>query len=133
MRIKKRFIVSIFWIVLGAALLICGICNIVDDFWCGMGTALLIIGVIDLIRLFRYLRNKEYRENVDTQVNDERNKFISMKAWSWAGYLFVLIAAIGTIVFKLLGLEDYMMIASSSVCIIMILYWICYLVLRKKY
>ena len=133
MKTNKRYIISIIWIVLGTVLLICSVAGILDEFWCGMGTSLLIIGIINLIRQLRYLRNKEYRENFDTQVNDERNKFISAKAWSWAGYLFVILAAVTTILLKILGFEEYMMITSSSVCIIILLYWICNLILRKKY
>ena len=77
--------------------------------------------------------NSEYRENYDIQATDERNKYIASKAWAWAGYWYVLIGALGTIVFKLLGREDLMMFCSFSVCLIMVLYWLSWLCLKKKY
>jgi 16S rRNA (guanine(527)-N(7))-methyltransferase RsmG len=80
------------------------------------------------------LANKpEYREKFDTESKDERNKFIANKAWAWAGYIFVLAAGCGTIVFKLLGREDLMMFCSVSVCFLMTAYWLCWLYLNKKY
>ena len=130
---KEKFIVSIIEIMIGAALLICSIFELVDEFWSGMGTSLLIIGVIFLIRNIKYKTNEEYREKIDIETNDERNKYISLKAWAWAGYLFVMLGAVGAIVFKLMGKEDLMMMASLSVCLIMVFYWISYIFLKKKY
>ena len=130
---KEKFIVSIIEIMIGLALLICSIFELVDEFWSGMGTSLLIIGVIFLIRNIKYKTNEEYREKIDIESNDERNKYISLKAWAWAGYLFVMFGAVGTILFKLMGKEDLMMMASASVCLIMVFYWISYIFLKKKY
>lgn len=130
---KERLIASIVEIIIGAALLICSMFGVVDEFWSGMGTSLLIIGIIFLIRNIKYKTNEEYREKIDIESNDERNKYISLKAWAWAGYLFVMLGAVGTIVFKLIGKEDLMMMASLSVCLIMVFYWISYTFLKKKY
>ena len=52
---------------------------------------------------------------------------------AWAGYMFILIADVSTIVFKLLGQDLLSMAAGFAICLIMLLYWVCYLVLRKKY
>ena len=130
---KDRLIASILEIIVGAALLICSMFELVDEFWSGMGTSLLIIGIIFLIRNIKYKTNEEYREKIDIESNDERNKYISLKAWAWAGYLFVMLGAVGVIVFKLIGKEDLMMMASLSVCLIMVFYWISYTFLKKKY
>lgn len=130
---KERLIASILEIIVGAALLICSMFELVDEFWSGMGTSLLIIGIIFLIRNIKYKTNEEYREKIDIESNDERNKYISLKAWAWAGYLFVMLGAVGVIVFKLIGKEDLMMMASLSVCLIMVFYWISYTFLKKKY
>ena len=130
---KERLIASILEIIVGAALLICSMFELVDEFWSGMGTSLLIIGIIFLIRNIKYKTNEEYREKIDVESNDERNKYISLKAWAWAGYLFVMLGAVGAIVFKLIGKEDLMMMASLSVCLIMVFYWISYTFLKKKY
>ena len=130
---KTRWIASIVEIVLGIILWICGVIGLLDSYWSGMGAGLIGVGIVFLIRQIRYNTNAEYKENYDTEANDERNRFIAMKAWSWAGYLFVMIAAVASIVFKLLGREDLMMFCSMSVCLIMLLYWVSYMVLKRKY
>ena len=129
----KRIVLSIFWIVLGTVLCACHFAGRIEEYWGSMGFALIIVGILQVIRQIRYRTNKDYQEKFDTNANDERNKFIANKAWAWAGYLFVMVAAVGSIVFKLMGREDLMMLASGSVCLIILLYWGSWMVLRKKY
>ena len=130
---KARMLASVLEIVIGTVLVGCSFFNLVDEFWSGMGAALIVVGAIFLLRGVKYHTNKSYREDVDIQNNDERNKYLSMKAWSWVGYLFVIIAAVGTIVFKLIGKEDLMMLCSGGICLMLLLYYISYMILRKKY
>lgn len=133
MKENKRLISAIVEIVIGVILSTLSFIGVIDEYWGGMGTALIIVGAIFLLRQIRYKTNAEYKQSVDVEVNDERNKFISMKAWSWAGYFFVIIAAIASVTLKIIGLDEYVGFASGSVCLIVILYWISYLVIRKKY
>ena len=130
---KLKLIMSIFEILVGAALCICNLFGLIDEFWSGFSVSFIIIGTLFLLRNIKYFKNEKYREEVDIQNSDERNKFISMKAWSWAGYLFVIIAAVGTFVFKFMDKEELMMLASGSICLVVLLYWISYMILRKKY
>jgi len=128
-----RMIVALLYILLGVTLIVCERLGMVDDFWSGLGTALIFIAVLQLFRLIRYKTSDTYKEQVDTAYTDERNRFLGMKAWAWAGYLYIIVAAVATIVFKLLEQEVLMYATSGSVCLILVLYWICYLILRKKY
>ena len=133
MRQIKPIYLSIFWVVLGAALVVCHLAKLIEDYWFSMGIALIIVGALQVVRHIRYKTNAEYRETRDVETNDERNKFIANKAWAWAGYLFVMLSAIGSMAFKLLGREDLMMFCSCSACFIMILYWLSWLWLKRKY
>lgn len=128
-----RWILSILYILIGVTFIVCNLLNTVDDFWSGMGAAFAVIGLLQMLRLIRYKTSLKYKEETDTAVNDERNRFIGMKAWSWAGYLYIMIAAVATIVCKLLNQETLMFFCSGSVCVILILYWVSYFILRKKY
>ena len=130
---KARLISSILEIVIGVVLCVCYFANLIDEFWSGMGVALIVVGALFLLRNIKYQTNEKYREEIDVQNSDERNKFLSLKAWSWAGYLFVIIASVGTIIFKFAGKEDLMMLSSGAVCLVVLLYWISYMILRKKY
>ena len=129
----KRLIASIVEIILGFALWICSAIGMIDSYWGGMGGGLMGVGIVFLIRSIRYKRDPAYKEEYDVEMNDERNKFIRLKAWSWAGYLFVMIAAVSSIVSKLVGREDLMMFFSGSVCLVVVLYWLSYVVLKNKY
>ena len=130
---KKRIIVQILEILAGILLLGLGIAGKVDEFWSGMGGALIGVGAMYLVQNIRYQKSADYRENVNTERNDERNQFLHMKAWQLTAGWFVIIAAIGTFVFKFTGREDLMMLCSGSVCLMITLYWVIYLCLRKKY
>ena len=127
-----RFFLSFVWIVLGLALAVCNMAGLLED-WGSMGFALLIVGILQVLRHIRYRTNEEYREKFDTASKDERNRFIAGKAWAWSGYLFVITGGVGTIVFKLMGREDLMMLVSGCVCLMIVFYWLSYLILSRKY
>ena len=133
MRKHKGIIAGTVYIFLGAILLWLGFTEVIDPFWSGMGSALVAVGVVRIVQLYRFRNNETYREKVETEKTDERSHFLRNKAWAWAGYLFVLMAAASTIVFKLLGQDLLCMAAGFAVCLILLLYWICYVILRKKY
>ena len=130
---NKRLISIILEIAIGIVLTVCGYAGVIDEYWSGMGTALVIVGALMLVRQIRYRLDETYKENVDVEVNDERNQYIRIKAWSWAGYFFVMAGAFGSIIFKILHQDSLSMFAGCSVCLIMVLYWISYLILKKKY
>ena len=133
MKKNAKMIFTAIWLILGVTLVTCGVLEIVDPYWSGMGGGLLAVSVLQMVRYIRYYKNPEYREEVDTQTKDERNKFLSGRAWAWAGYLYVMLNGIAVIALKLTGYENLSVWAAYSVCVILVLYWICYLVLRKKY
>ena len=133
MRQDKRIFFSIAWVVIGAILIGMGFAGKVDEYWNGVGTGLFCIGILQILRFRRFNKNAAYREKVEIEMNDERNHFIRGKAWAWSGYLFIIIAGLGTIGFKIMGQDMLSLAASYSVCLMLCLYWISYYVLRRKY
>ena len=129
----KRVYISIFWLVLGAALVILEFIGKLDSFWSGMGAGLMAIAMLQLIRYARYSRDSEYREKVDTAGKDERNRYISNKAWAWAGYIFVIASAVATVAFKVAGQDELSVACGWGVGMMVVLYWISYLILSRKY
>ncbi len=136
---KRRYIsLGVIYIILGIALFIAS--QIVDlgnsvmaQILPGMGGALFGVGVVRLVMGIRLEKDKEYREKYEIEVNDERNRYLRMKAWSWAGYCFVLIGSVATIIFAAADKKELMMLTSGSVCLVLVLYWISYLIVRNKY
>ena len=134
MNSNKRLVLSIIWVVIGIALLVLSIAGALDStLYAGMGGALIAVGILQIIRNVRYRTDAAYREKWDTEVSDERNRFLRMKSWSWAGYIVVLVEAMGVIVAMIMGKETVQMILCYSVCLILCAYWISYLVLSRKY
>ena len=133
MSIDRRIIASILYIALGLGLFCASLAGTLDTFWSGMGGALIAVGVVRTIRILRLCKDEAYREKAEIEAKDERNQFLQNKAWAWAAYLFVLITAVSTIALKLLGQDLLSIAAGSAICVLFILYWLCYLVLKKKY
>ena len=133
MKYDRRMYLSLFWVLLGAALFVCSALGIVDSYWSGMGGGLMGVGIVQMVRHIRYRKNDDYREKVDVAVNDERNRFLTGKAWAWAGYLFVLVSGVATIALKVMGLDQWSLAASYALCLLLVLYWGSYLVLKRKY
>ena len=133
MKYNKKIFVSIFWVVLGVILTVMNFKHQLDSYWSGLGTAFIVVGALQIMRYVKYAKNEEYREKVDTRNNDERNRFIGARAWAWAGYLYVIIGAVATIVLHLIDMKDIAYIISMCICAILIFYWISYTILNRKY
>lgn len=129
-----KLALSIFWTVLGTVLLGLSVANVLDStIYAGMGGALLAVGILQVIRNLRYRTDAAYQEKIDTEVNDERNVFLGMKSWSWTGRAIVLVECIGIIVAMVLGQQTVQLVLSYSVCAILVIYWVTFMILAKKY
>ena len=130
---NKKTIYYIMLLSVGLVLITLAFLGKADAFWNGAGFGLAIVGSVRLLREYRLNKNEVYREREEIAANDERNHFIRGKAWSWAGYLFILITGFSVIGFKLANHDLLSQAASWAVCLMLILYWGAYLVLEKKY
>ena len=133
MKNGRKLLSPVIEIVLGAALIIVSKLFDLDSVWLGMGGALVAVGLLQLILGLRYKTDERYREKVDVEATDERNAFIRSQAWVWAGTGFVIVGGVLTVVFLLLGKQELSTIPGFAVSILVLLYWLSYLVLKKKY
>lgn len=130
---NRRILLYLCYIAFGVVLVVLSMKGILDNFFSGFGGGFVGVGLIMIIKAIMYNKNAEYREKIDTENNDERNKYINMKAWSWAGYLYVIIMATITVICAILNQMAYMKLASLSLTLVTLLYFISYLIVRKKY
>lgn len=133
MKNGKTAILMMVYVVIGAVLIGLGYGGVLDHFWGGMGAGIIAVGLTKLVQLYRVRKDDSYREKVEIESTDERNCFIQNKALAWAGNIFIITASISAIVLKLVGQELLALGAGAAVCVFAILYFGCYLVLRKKY
>ena len=131
---NKCLALSIFWMVLGIVLIILTVTGVLDQsIYAGMGGALTTVGFLQMMRNLRYRKDEDYREKIDTEFGDERNSFLRMKSWAWTGYIVVLAEGIGVVIAMITGQELLCRVLSWSVCLIVGVYWITYMVLSRKY
>ena len=131
---NKRLFLSVLWVILGAVLMALSVTEVLDSsLYAGMGGALIAVGALQVARNLRYRRDGAYREKIDTEVSDERNRFLRMKSWSWAGYITVLVEGIGSVVAMVMKQETVQLVLAYSVCLLIAAYYFSYLILSKKY
>jgi len=133
MKRDKRMIFSIIWLIIGAILIALAFAGKVDEFWNSFGFALAIVGALQLLRFHRFQKNPVYRERVEIAESDERNHFIRSQAWAWSGYVYILTMAVAVIVFRVIGKDELSFFASMACCLMLVLYWGAYMILKRKY
>ena len=130
---KKRTVYYVTLVAIGLVLIALAFMGKLDEFWNGMGFGLAIVGALRLLKDHRLQKNEAYREEVEIAETDERYRFLRGKAWSWAGYLFIIITALAVIGFRLAGNVLLSQAAAGAICLMLVLYWGAYHVLKRKY
>ena len=133
MKSNRRILTYVIYLILGVILWCLAFAETVDSFWAGMGSALFLMGVLRLVQMYRFNKDENYREKFEIEITDERNRFLRNKAWAWAGYLFILISAFAVILLKVMGQELLSTAAGFAVCLMLVLYWGAFMVLKRKY
>ena len=135
MKHKRLFIISIVEIAIGAILELLAFLNIFEDssILVGMGSGVLAVGAVQLLRVLRMESNPEYKKKIETASKDERYAFISLKAKEAAFMVYLLIAAVLSIVWLLLGCREQGTLAGMSVCLLVLLYAVWFRILARKY
>ena len=133
MSMMKRMLFSFFCIIVGIGLIIGNVTHQLDSFWSGLGGGFLLIGLFQFIREIRYRISDDYREKIETEKNDERNRHIYSLAWSWAAVSYVALSAISIIVLKIIGIEELILGLSVSIGFLVLLFLVSYIYLKKKY
>jgi len=129
---NRRFFLSIFWLILGIGLLILSLSGKIDDTYNGIAGGLIVVGLLQTTKHIKYRRDPEYKEKVDIEESDERNRLISMKAWAIAGYIFIFGSAAVSLVLFLMGKLEASAIVAFSFMAMMLVYFIIYYVLKRK-
>ena len=130
---NRRVLSYVIELCVGAALMLAAILTRLDSYWTGLGAALAVMAVLRLAMLLFYRKNETYAQKIDVRNGDERNRFLAEKARSWTMYISILAAACGTVVFRALGQDTYSTACGLFVAVMVAVYWISYLVLKRKY
>ena len=133
-KLKTRLIVAVSYILLGLVLVAVDLMGQTDNyFYSSFGFALIIMG---LLRIFRHRKITADERSIRQQElteSDERSRMISERARSWTFSLTVTLSGAIVLVLSLLGYHDESLPFAWLVCGMVTVYWICYLIIRKKY
>ena len=133
-KLKTRLIVAVSYILLGLVLVAVDLMGQTDNyFYASFGFALIIMG---LLRIFQHRKitvdERSIRQQELTE-SDERTRMIAERARSWTFSLTVTLSGAIVLVLNLLGYHDESLPFAWLVCGMVTVYWICYLIIRKKY
>lgn len=132
-KMKIRLLLGIGYIFLGLAMIIIFFAiKRENDFLSSFGFAIALIGVVRVRNYFIVTKSEERMQKQEILENDERNISIANKAKSVSFTLYMITACIAIIVLQLLDQTQMVRVLSTAVCILLILYWISYWIIRKK-
>lgn len=105
-RIKNRIIYCVCLIVFGVISVTLGVggflpiemSDYISGFYTGVGSGLIVAGIITIIRNVRILKDEKLLKEKEIYENDERNKMIGLKTWSYTGYAMFILLYVGLLV-----------------------------------
>ena len=133
-KLKVRRYVAVVFILLGLALVAMSAAqSFENEFYVAYGLALIIMGIARLILQRRITKDEKSIRSRELAESDERFRMLSERARSWAYSFSVMVAGIVVIVLSLLGKHDMAQPFAWYVCGMVLLYWIFWVILGKKY
>ena len=132
-KLKSRLYVGMIYIALGV-IMIAG-ANAVKTENAFISYFGLVMAVMGLVRVRNYriiTRSEETIKKQEIAETDERNLLIVQKARSTAFFVYILLACTAVIVLSLFDMSEMGKWIAYSVFALLITYWICYWVYRKK-
>ena len=133
-KMKQRLYLAVAYIVAGLILLTAEIAvGTQNYFFTAFGFTLIIMGILRIGNYRKITRNDQSLRQQELTETDERNRMMAERARSWAFSLSVLAAGIIVIILSLLGYHDEAQPFAWFVCGMTLLYWVCWIIIRKKY
>ena len=133
-KLKTRFYVAVSYIVLGLLLILTdAVSNSGNYYFCSFGLTLVIMGILRIFQYRRITRDDKTVRKQELKETDERTCMISERARSWAFSFSLLVCGIVVIVLSLMGYHDRAQPFAWYICGMVVLYWIFWFILGKKY
>ena len=131
-KLKIRRNMAVGYIIVGIILI--GIGSIgKTEMALSFGSMFAVIGIAKLMEYKRITSNKETLRQREIAENDERNIMLWTKARSMAFIIYIIAAALVIVVLYLVGMVYEARIVSYSLSVFVVIYWVSYFVLSRKY
>ena len=133
-KMKQRLIIALSYILVGIVLLAAAFAGKSDNyFFSAFGFALMVMGILRLLRYRKVTASEQTMRKQELTESDERFRMMAERARSWAFSLSIMAAGILVIVLNLLGYQEEALPFAWFVCGMVVLYWICWTIIRRKY
>ncbi len=131
---NKKLTINICLMLIGIVLWVLAFAGkLPSSIWSTIGVTIVILEAFQIARNLRYRKDAEYKKKINIEAGDERNSYIRMKAWSYTGYFFVIGAAIISLILFVTGKEESGQIISYCMCAELVIFFVSYLILSRKY
>ena len=132
-KLQKRLAVALFFMVLGILMIaVPFFIKTADDFVSAFGFALFVTGFVRVRNYRMITKNEETLKKQEIAETDERNISIAKQAKSTAFSVYILLLNLGVIVLSFCRLHEIARWISYAVLFLILIYWICYFIYRKK-
>ncbi len=132
-RLKIRLNTAIIYIILGIVMIAGTFVTKTDnDFLSSFGFALVIMGLVRVRNYCMITKNEDTIKRRQIIETDERNISIIHKARSLTFSIYVFLSSVAVIILSFLSLHEVARWIAFSVCLLVLIYWICYFVYQKK-
>lgn len=133
-KLRIRLGVSVAYVVIGIVLIVLtNIGMIKNEVMFAFGTAFSACGLAMIVKNVRILKNTENFKEKQIAEKDERNIMIWTKARSLTFSVYAVMAGIAIIVLYVLNMEYAAQVIAYNLCGVLVIYWICYFIIRNKY
>ena len=133
-KMQQRRIIGISYILLGLALTIADMLKgFENNYFTSFGIALIFMGILRLLQYRKITQDDKSMRKREVAESDERTRMIAERARSWAFSISITGAGIVVIVLSLLGHHEEALPFAWYVCGMVVLYWISFVIIRKKY
>ena len=133
-KMQQRRIIGISYIMLGLVLTIADMLKgFENNYFISFGIALILMGILRLFQYRKITQDDKSMRKRELAESDERTRMIAERARSWAFSLSITGSGIVVIVLSLLGRHEEALPFAWYVCGMVVLYWISFVIIRKKY
>lgn len=132
-KLKKRLYYALGYIVIGIALILLNFFGKNDEVISCFGTAFVVCGVVRVVQYIRLIGNKDKMKQREIAEKDERNIMLWTQARSLTFGIYTALAGTAVMVLYCVDQDFIGQIIAYTVCALIFIYWICYLILRRKY
>lgn len=132
-KLKIRLYIAVIYMAIGI-MMIAGeiIIKTENSFMSSFGFALVVISAARIRKYFLITRSDVTIRKQEIAETDERNLSIQNKAKSTSFSIYALVSSLAVIALSIFNLHDIAEGIACSVCILIMIYWICYWVYQKK-